>query len=194
VKVPSNVNIPVFVKEEFSDFYKSMFQTSYTRENQKVAFLEYAWDMSTCDPCAAPNLSNEELKEAGVFWLDNDYSDFVPPASRVRRPSRSNVFITRLHVRYTRDKFPEDLVFQETSNQESFQGRYVLQHPFKGEMKCAAGKQYQRSLRPRFEKEAQTLANLTNWKIQDIRKKMELTTGSFKTSWWDDIFSWFGIS
>ncbi|MCJ8279255.1 MAG: DUF2330 domain-containing protein, partial [Rivularia sp. ALOHA_DT_140] len=45
VKIPSNMNIPVYVKQEFGDFYKSMFQTSYTKEEKKVAFLEYAWDM-----------------------------------------------------------------------------------------------------------------------------------------------------
>jgi hypothetical protein len=196
VKVPSNLNIPVFVKNEFGDFYKSMFQTSYTKEDRKVAFLEYAWDMSTCDPCAADPLNPQELKEAGVFWLDNNYNDeFVPPASRFRQPPpRSNVFISRIHVRYSRDKFPEDLVFQATSNQESFQGRYILQHPFKGELKCDAGRKYKRALRQRFEKEAQTLASLTNWKIDDIRKKMELTVGVIKTSWWDEVLSWFGLA
>ncbi len=73
VKVPSGDNIPLFVKDEFSDFYKSMFQTSYIKEDRKVAFLEYAWDMSNCDPCSAEPLSQEELKQAGVFWLDNDF-------------------------------------------------------------------------------------------------------------------------
>ncbi|HLO85938.1 MAG TPA: DUF2330 domain-containing protein [Nostocaceae cyanobacterium] len=195
VKVPSNVNIPVFVKNEFGDFYKSMFQTSYTKEDRKVAFLEYAWDMSTCDPCSADPLNQQELKEAGVFWLDNNYNDeFVPPASRFRPQSSSSVFISRLHVRYSRDKFPEDLVFQTTANQESFQGRYILQHPFKGELKCDAGRSYKRSLRQRFEKEAQTLANLTNWKINDIRKKMELTVGVIKTSWWEDFLAWLGMA
>ncbi|GJD18247.1 hypothetical protein RIVM261_032030 [Rivularia sp. IAM M-261] len=157
VKVPSDVNIPVFVKEEFADFYKSMFQTSYTKEDRKVAFLEYAWDMASCDPCSAEPLSNSELKDAGVFWGDKS----------------NNVFITRLHVRYTRDKFPEDLIFQETSNKENFQGRYILQHSFTGEAKCAAGREYKRRLNKRFELEAQTLAKLTNWNIRDIRQKIK---------------------
>ncbi|GAB1538996.1 hypothetical protein NUACC21_16610 [Scytonema sp. NUACC21] len=92
----------------------------------------------------------------------------------MRPPFPSNgVFITRLHVRYTRDKFPEDLMFQETSNRESFQGRYILQHPFRGEITCDAGREYKQSLPKRFEREAQTLAKLTNWKIQEIRNKMK---------------------
>ncbi|TAE56295.1 MAG: DUF2330 domain-containing protein [Nostocales cyanobacterium] len=194
VKIPSNVNIPVFVKSEFGDFYKSMFQTSYTKEDKKVAFLEYAWDMSNCDPCSAQPLNNEELKEAGVFWLDNNgdinngmRSGFAPPFIS------SNVYITRLHVRYTRNKFPEDLMFQTTSNRESFQGRYVLQHPFTGELKCAAGRDYKRSLFRRFEQEAQTLAQLTNWNIQNIRKKMEISTGNLQTSWWESLLMLFGF-
>jgi hypothetical protein len=106
-----------------------------------------------------------------------------------RPPSRS-VFITRLHIRYNRDKFPEDLTFKETSNQELFQGRYVLRHAFKGEMNCEAGKEYQRSLRPRFEKEAQTLASLTGWNIADIRRKMNISSlpTPVETPFWENIW------
>jgi hypothetical protein len=191
VKVPSDVNIPVFVKNQFGDFYKSMFQNSYTKEDKKVGFLEYAWDMSTCDPCAAEPLNNEELKQAGVFWL-NDNSDSnnpIAPGFRSRFPS-SSVFITRLHVRYTRNKFPEDLIFQETAQRDSFQGRYILQHPFTGKVKCSAGRRYKSSLKQRFEQEAQNLARLTNWNIQDIRQKMKLSMGNISNSWWDNVLSW----
>ncbi|MDB9454149.1 DUF2330 domain-containing protein [Dolichospermum circinale] len=191
VKVPSDVNIPVFVKNQFGDFYKSMFQNSYTKEDKKVGFLEYAWDMGTCDPCAAEPLNNEELKQAGVFWL-NDNSDSnspIAPGFRSRFPS-SSVFITRLHVRYTRNKFPEDLIFQETAQRDSFQGRYILQHPFTGKVKCSAGRRYKSSLKQRFEQEAQNLARLTNWNIQDIRQKMKLSMGNISNSWWDNFLSW----
>ncbi len=173
VKIPSDSEIPVFVKDEFDDFYKAMFQTAYNHEQKKVAFLEYAWDTAGCDPCSANPLTSEELKKAGVFWLN---------------PSTpNNVFITRLHVRYTRDKFPEDLMFQETSNQQQFQGRYVLRHPFTGEMKCEASREYQQSLTQRFEQEAQTLAQLTGWNLQDIRKKTNLTQGQ-PLPWWRTIW------
>lgn len=188
VKVPSDTNIPLFVKEEFGDFYKSMFQTSYLKEDRKVAFLEYAWDMGNCDPCSADPLTNEELKDAGVFWLDKSPAN--APTPTFRRPFTSNnVFITRLHVRYTRDKFPEDLMFQETSNRDSFQVRYILQHPFTGETKCTSGREYKRGLRKRYEQEAQTLAKLTNWNIQDIRQKMKLG-GQAASSWWHNLLSW----
>ncbi|MBD2742988.1 DUF2330 domain-containing protein [Coleofasciculus sp. FACHB-1120] len=185
VKVPSDAEIPVFVKNEFSDFYKSMFQTSYTREDKKVAFLEYAWDMGSCDPCSAEPLNREELRKAGVFWLDSGSHESAP-FRRSIAPS-NDVFITRLHVRYTRDKFPEDLVFQETSNNQNFQGRYVLRHPFTGDVKCQAGQQYKKSLTRRFEQEAQTLAKLTGWNIQDIRKKMPVAQSNSRP-WWQNIF------
>ena len=175
VKIPSDAEIPLFVKKEFGDFYNAMFQNSYEREGKNVAFLEYAWDMASCDPCSAQPLDQEELRKAGVFWLT---------------PGRgNNVYITRLHVRYSRDKFPEDLMFQETSNRQLFQGRYILRHPYTGEMDCRAGNRYQRSLQQRFEEEAQTLAKLTGWNERDIRKKIDFAQAR-PTPWWQNLWPW----
>lgn len=181
VKVPSDAEIPVFVKNQFSDFYKAMFQTSYEREGRNIAFLEYAWDMSWCDPCAADPLTPEELRKAGVFW-----TSAPPEAARFAPPQGSPVFITRLHVRYTRDRFPEDLTFQATANRENFQGRYILRHPYTGDMACPAGADYRRTLPERFEREAQTLARLTGWNIRDIRNQQP-TVGTVNPDpqpWW----------
>lgn len=183
VKVPSDSEVPLFVKDEFSHFYKSMFEKSYDREDRKVAFLEYAWNMGNCDPCSAEPLNPEELKQAGVFWLEGS-EPVVMPRGRRRPVVSSDVFITRLHVRYTRDKFPEDLMFQETNQQETFQGRYVLRHPFNGKTECPAGRRYQRSLRQRFEEQAQTLARLTGWNIDEIRKKQPRVQSQLP--WWQD--------
>lgn len=177
VNIPSDSEIPVFVKDEFSDFYKAMFQTAHTREGENVAFVEYAWDMRGCDPCSADPLTYDELRKAGVFWIRPD--------------TGNNVFITRLHVRYARDKFPEDLMFQETSNRQFFQGRYVLRHPFTGETTCDAADDYRQQLRQRYEQEAQTLARLTGWDIDDIRDQMPaLPTPrtNWPTPWWEDLW------
>lgn len=173
VNIPSDAEIPVFVKNEFNDFYKAMFETAYTREGRNVGFLEYAWDMRGCDPCSADPLTPDELRQAGVFW--------VTPASG------NNVFITRLHVRYTRDRFPEDLMFQQTSNRQLFQGRYILRHPFTGEANCQAAQAYQRSLPQRFEQEAQTLARLTGWNIAEIRRKLPNVSAS-QEPWWRQLW------
>ncbi|MGL5034434.1 MAG: DUF2330 domain-containing protein [Microcystaceae cyanobacterium] len=185
VKIPSDVELPEFVQKEFGGFYKAMFKTSYQKSGRNVAFLEYAWNMANCDPCSADPLNQEELKKAGVFWLNND-------SNGRGFSSAGNVFITRLHIRYTPDKFPEDLQFQNTANQSSFQGRYVMRHPYRGEMSCDAAKSYKQSVRQRQEKEAQTLANLTGWKIDSIRKRIQFvkaTNGSSSgSSWWKNVW------
>jgi hypothetical protein len=189
VNVPSDANVPLFVKEEFGKVYPALFETAYNRENRNVVFREYAWNMGNCDPCSADPLTSEELRQAGVFWMDEPSQPQPPSTSRRFAPPwmSNTVFITRLHVRYTRDKFPEDLVFQETANQQNFQGRYVLTHPYKGELSCSEGRQYQRSLPTRFEKEAQTLANLTGWNISDVRKKMNLEQ-PLPEGWWRKLW------
>ena len=179
VKIPSNTEIPEFVQTEFKDFYQSMFQQSYEQENKRVAFLEYAWDMSSCDPCSAEPLDRSELKDAGVFWLDQPNPN--------NRWSNSNVFITRLHVRYNRDNFPEDLKFQSTSDRSNFQGRYVVRHPFMGDMTCRAASDYQQEIARRQEAEAQNLARLTGWDIQDIRGKITFAE-SKPLPWWRNIW------
>lgn len=192
VKVPTDKQIPEYIKNEFGAFYQATFQKSYEREQKKVAFLEYAWNAGSCDPCSTEPPNQTELKEAGVFWLDNSgMSRNISPSFRRPMP-QSSTFITRLHVRYTRDKFPEDLMFQETGNQENFQGRYVMNHPFKGNLSCEAGKKYQQTLRPRFEKEAGTLANLTGWSIRDIYRKMDFSSTQPQkdgpTNFWQNVW------
>jgi len=178
-KVPSGDEVPEFVKEEFKDFYTAMFQTAYEEENRQVAFLEYAWDMSTCDPCSAEPLNRSELKKAGVFWLNQPNPN--------NRWSNSNVFITRLHVRYNRNNFPEDLKFQSTSDRSSFQGRYVIRHPYQGNLTCDAGKKYQQQVKDRQEREAKTLASLTGWNIKDIRDRIKFVEAE-PIQWWDNLW------
>ncbi len=174
VRLPTGMDLPVYVKSEFSDFYKAMFAEQVRRENMKSVFLEYAWDMGWCDPCAADPLSQDELRELGVFWLQGSPQD---------------VFVTRLHVRYDGEHFPEDLVFQETSDRENFQGRYVLRHPYKGDVRCEAGARYRTELRARQDREAQTLASLTGWDVADIRGKMKLDADApAPESWWQRLW------
>lgn len=187
VKIPSNTEVPTFVKAEFNDFYKAMFATSYDQENRNVAFLEYAWDMAGCDPCSAEPLTPQELQQAGVFWLNQPPNDAITPNGRQFIPS-PRVFLTRLHVRYTRDKFPEDLMFQATHNQSFFQGRYVMNHPFTGEMQCEQAKSYKRDLVKRFEQAAKNLARLTGWDISAIRRKQP-TLDLSGLPWWERFWN-----
>ena len=201
VKLPTGMDVPLYIKNKFSDFYRSMFEVAHNKENKKVVFLEYAWNMGWCDPCAADPLTNAELKKLGVFWVGATETPAFPkvpgggslPVPNL--PLQPEAYITRLHVKYDAEHFPEDLFFQETGDTENFQGRYVLRHPWTREMKCEAANKYQKELKERQKTEAETLAKLTQWKIEDIYKEIgkELTTSqdsSEKTSgkWYRNIF------
>ena len=129
VKLPTDVEVPVFVKKDFSRFYRAMFTRQVEKHAMSAVFLEHAWDMGWCDPCAADPLSSDELRKLGVFWQDERQ---MQPTFRRPFPVASNVFVTRLHVRYDAAHFPEDLVFQETGDRTNFQGRYVLRHRLDG--------------------------------------------------------------
>ncbi len=182
VKLPSNTEVPEFVQAEFADFYRAMFKKQTDKENGRAVFLEYAWDMAWCDPCAADPLSADELRGLGVFWVNSEGRFGSSPAQ--------NVFVTRLHVSYDRDHFPEDLMFQETGDRQNFQGRYVIRHPFKSALTCDAS-QYKASVRDRQEREAQLLASLTGWDIDDIRKKIPYFDGfgpEPDVPWWKRIW------
>jgi hypothetical protein len=184
VKLPSNKEVPEFVQSEFGEFYRDMFAKQVSAENERAVFLEYAWDMNWCDPCAADPLSRQELRKLGVFWLGGQGSNKMAPM-----PAQ-DVFVTRLHVRYDSEHFPEDLVFQETGDRQNYQGRYVIRHPWKGEASCDIS-DYEAELRVRQEREAQELANLTGWSIENIRKKIPFPEGTTpdKEPWWKRIWS-----
>ena len=167
VKLPANVELPPYVKfdaeHSFARFYTSMFDAQARRENYRVVFTEYFWDMSWCDPCAANPLSAQELANLGVEGVQGD----------TRRGAR--VMLTRLHLRYTPETFPEDLVLQETADRRNWQTRYVLRHPAKFDLDDCPNREYAEryldELRRRQEREAQTLATLTGWNVDAIRTK-----------------------
>ncbi|MDH3350990.1 MAG: DUF2330 domain-containing protein [Gammaproteobacteria bacterium] len=185
VKLPSNNEVPEFVQAGFADFYRAMFEKQTIKENGRGVFLEYAWDMSWCDPCAADPLSADELRRLGVFWTND------PSQGRIAPGPAQNVFVTRLHLRYDRDHFPEDLMFQETGDRQNFQGRYVIRHPWTGATSCDTT-QYRAAVRERQDREAQTLASLTGWSIEDIRQKIPYLDGTAPQAendpWWKRLW------
>src|SRR5439155_17778230 len=97
--------------------------------------------------------------------------------------------LPRLHVRYDAEHFPEDLAFQETGDQQAFQGRYVLRHPFRGEMTCAAAGEYRKQLDARHRQEAKTLASLTGWDMTRIRTGMGADAPEETPApWWKSLW------
>jgi hypothetical protein len=184
-KLPSDMDVPVFVKAEFSDFYRALFARQVEKDDMSVVYTEYAWDMGWCDPCASEPLSRDELAALGVWWLDE-------PGSPGQNPVP---FVTRLHVRYDRAHFPQDLVFQETADRGNFQAKYVLRHEWTGGGDCANARQYRLGLPKRRAAEAQTLAELTGWEMERIRAKMTVQADwrhpgeRFETvEWWERIW------
>lgn len=177
VKLPTDNNVPLFIKDHFGEFYKDVYARAHEKEEGKVVFLEYAWDLSAnnivkCDPCVSPPPIIADMRKAGVDWL-------VTPPNTFSNQYTGSVFFTRLHVRYNRTNFPQDLAFQETPNTERYQGRYVIHHPATGKTSCKKGRQYKEQLAERKEKELVQLAELTGWNImkyQDYIRNYNGTT------------------
>lgn len=183
VKLPADAEIPEYVQKDFPRFYTAMFDRQNRTADGAVVFTEYAWDMSWCDPCAAPPLTREELRNLGVRWAgEADANGPVP-----------QTFLTRLHVRYDRARFPEDLSFQETGDKTSFQGRFVVRHPWKGDADCEGGRQYRAGLAERRRKQAETLASLTGWPLDDIRTAMAVdgdwSQPADRMRWWERMWA-----
>ena len=187
VKLPSDTDVPEFVQAKFADFYRDMFARQTEIENNRGVFLEYAWDMAWCDPCAADPLSPQELRSLGVFWTGESGNN-----GRAAPPQAQNVFVTRLHVRYDRAHFPEDLMFQETGDRQNYQGRYVIRHPWSGESSCDTSAYY-KQVRERQEREARQLASLTGWDINDIRAKITFAGANDPETgpkpWWTRLWN-----
>ncbi|WP_323767293.1 DUF2330 domain-containing protein [Antarctobacter sp.] len=161
VQLPSNMDVPLFVEEEFGAFYRALFAQAAPDEGGIV--VEYAWDMAWCDPCAADPLTNAQLAELGVDWL--------PEETGTGPLSGQNVYVTRLHARYEGDQMAEDVFFRATEDRQNFQGRYVMNHPYTGETTCEAGKDYVLRTRARVLDEARTLARLTGWDEAELLEK-----------------------
>ena len=159
IRMPTGKDVPSFVRDQFGEFYDALFDRQVEAADRSAVFLEYAWNMNACDPCSAPPMANEELRELGAAWV---------PSSGYQQPA----FVTRLHVRYDAAHFPEDLMLQETADQETFQARYVIHNPFTGATDCKAGKTYQAALPARQASEAATLHDLSGWLPELIQARM----------------------
>lgn len=110
-RIPTDAVIPEEVREDFGDFYRRVFTTANVRQDHPTVFMEFGWDTSWCDPCAADPLSTYQLRELGV-------------------PSGVQPYVTRIHMRYEEATHPRDLALIETGNRDNFQGRYIIENSF----------------------------------------------------------------
>lgn len=163
-KMPSDREVPTFVKEHFGRFYTDVYKENIRREGHDNVFLEYAWDLSgqnnvKCDPCPSQPPLYNEIVSAGVDWLQTGgWGGYT-----------GQLFFTRLHVTYNRRDFPQDLVFQETPNREQFQCRYILRHPAAYTDNCPEWQGYQEQKIQSRKRELRELAQLTGWDVSRYR-------------------------
>jgi len=184
VEIASNKKIPLFVQKNFGAFYGNLFTNQWDKENKSVAFLEYAWNVTPvnpmkCDPCVGNPPTEQDLVQSGVWWLGNkDWSDYSDVEEEEIDNGSRNVHFTRLHFRYNRKSFPQDLMFQVTPNTLNYQARYIITHPATGDLSCAAGQKYLQDLKQRRKKElveltALTGTNINNWQEEATAKNDE---------------------
>jgi Na+-translocating ferredoxin:NAD+ oxidoreductase RnfD subunit len=193
VSLPTSKNIPLFVKNNFGSFYSNLFQHQWDKEGKAIAMLEYAWDVSPknyvkCDPCVATAPSTQDLVQAGVWWVNRDWNDYSD-VDQQEEDYSDNVYFTRLHVRYNRKSFPQDLMFQVTPNTDNYQARYIVTHPATGDFSCEAGKKYLKELKERRTDEMEMLTYLTgkgysDWDVvkEDAEEKYIPAEASYATT------------
>ena len=166
VEIPTDKDIPVFVKDRFGEFYTALFDKAWRKEGKNIVFTEYAWDLSSsnfvkCDPCPTTPPSYADLREAGIFWLTGGNNGRWSGADY-----QGDVFMTRMHVRYNSASFPQDLAFQVTPNKKQMQGRYVMRHAvLDNNMECEGATAYLQSVAERRAKELTNLSQLTDWDV-----------------------------
>jgi hypothetical protein len=167
-KMATDVNVPEYLVDgkNFATFYTAAFDRRVQKDGMSAVYTEYAWPLTVvCDPCTSEQLTASELGALGATWA-TEYHGGIDEG-----------FVTRLHVRYDAARFPEDLMFQETADNQPWQARYVVHHPFRGDTSCAAGRKYELELLERQAQEVSNLSSLTGWGTSDIRRFVPARSG-----------------
>ena len=118
------------------------------REDYRVVWTEYFWDMAWCDPCAADPLSRRgAARRRRLLARRRRPADRRragrPRSGRApeRRRAAGNAHATAPALHAAR-RCPRTSMFQETQDRQNFQARYVLRHPWQGDANaCAAGEE-----------------------------------------------------
>ena len=115
VPMPTGKNVPLFVQKNFGEFFTPMFFKTSGVKKANYCHARVRMDVSPknfmkCDPCVATAPSAQDLVQAGVWWITRDWNDYSDVNNNDEYAD--NVFFTRLHVRYNRNAFPQDLFFR----------------------------------------------------------------------------------
>jgi Na+-translocating ferredoxin:NAD+ oxidoreductase RnfD subunit len=153
VRMPTGQDLPLYVKDQFEKTYQAIFESETAKQEMRAVFLEYV-QRGTLPP--------QTYAQLGLGW------------GKAAAPGQYEHFTTtRLHFKYDRERFPEDLTLQETPDIQPFLVQYSVHHQSQN-VDCEAGKKYLTTLEPRRQREAESLAMLTRWDANEIREKMGL--------------------
>ncbi len=155
--VPTNLRVDNSVRTDFGGYYEALFQ-GVVKSKPNTVVTEYAWSAESCDPCPTSPLNQGELMTLGADVLPGSTSNSDNPIGRRGFPGGGWV-LTRMHYRYDAQSLDEDLIFEpappiiggrgtpnregkmaeqtaEPSGMNNFQGRYIITHPWEGEVTC----------------------------------------------------------
>jgi hypothetical protein len=180
-KMVTDKKVPEFIAKKFNTFYDDTFKRTWAREGKTAIMLEFAQDLSGSYWGVVPNtrnvwMTNSQLVAAGVTWTTLPYGqDFF---------MADQLFFTRLHVRYTRDLYPQDLMFQVTANKEFFQSAFKINHPAASNFNCDQAKSYIEDIIYRRREELNNIQYLAGWNpdkyntyVQEYELKYKNVTG-----------------
>jgi hypothetical protein len=203
-ELPTGLELPPYIKGDFNGFYRAFFDEQTRKVDTSAVFTEWAGTARELqggargpqleDPFGRPmgsgaTVTSADLKRLGAAWV----ADEADPGT----------VVTRLHFKYDRAHFPEDLTLQETGDRQRRAVGFTVRHPFLGPARCEAARAYQATLATRFDQEAVRLASLTGWDVNEVRQRQpqvkfpaaappsEQTptpAAPKKNSWWDRLF------
>ncbi len=179
-QLPSNKDIPAYIKYRFEDFYREVFLQA-SRKN-KGAFLEYAGSALRCENCNEDTLTLESLSALGVQWLSGLKDKKAIAAAK-------EAYLSRYHLRGRKESLPQKITFQAVADLPPFQEVFLVRHAWMGSSRsCAQANAYANTLSARRESEARTLASLTGWSIERILNNMTPAQKDQKKHWYERLF------
>ncbi|MEM7179840.1 MAG: DUF2330 domain-containing protein [Spirochaetota bacterium] len=179
--LPSGQQLPYAIKNDFANFYKKMFQYQATQKKNRAVFTEYFGKANECtgSHCTGKNLSKQDLRSLGVYWMNAPDFGIQPEA-----------YVTRLHIRYTKESFPEDLMLQETSDTQTVVTSYKITKPWSGKNTCSAMSTYQSKVKSRQKQAMANLQNLTgSSEINFTSPSRQTPNKNTGEKWWKKIWN-----
>jgi hypothetical protein len=162
--IPTNLEVPPFIKKDFADFYRAVFDRLVASAEGRGVFIEHVSQVRARGQVSVAGLKDDKLMELGATWFSNKSKTGA---------ARETVVLTRLHLRYDAAHFTTDLALRETTNAETLIGRFSIAHPFSGTATCPEAERYRTRVAARNDREIANLIRLTGWSQDIIRAKAD---------------------